>query len=104
MEYKIKFSQTCLEEIDEICNYITVKLKAENASNRLRVKIMDNVLKLQYSPQMYAKIEKKDRLKRDYRKIVIDNYVLLYCIMEQDQVVLVSHMYYCGKNYLQGLI
>ena len=29
MEYKVAISETCLEEIEDICRYIETKLKAE---------------------------------------------------------------------------
>ena len=38
MEYNIKLSEEFLEEFEEICEYISFKLKAENASKRLRRK------------------------------------------------------------------
>ena len=60
MEYKVKFTEQCLEEYD--------------------------------------------RLKREYRRIVINNYILLYTIDESKKIVYVSHMYYGEQNYFQGLI
>ena len=39
------------------------------------MKVTENLIK---NPKMYVQINKSDRLKRRYRKIVIDNYILLY--------------------------
>ena len=94
MEYKVKFTEKCIEE----------KLKAENAANRLRIKIKDSIKGLYTSPEMYAKTEKLDRIKRVYRRIPIDNYVLLYTVDKENKIVYISHMYYGGRNYLEGLI
>lgn len=102
MEYKIVISDTCLEEIEENCDYIEKVLKAEQASNRLREKIIETIRGLKNSPKIYAIIEKTDRAGRDYRKIVIDNYVMIYTIIEEDKTILISHMYYGGRNYLAG--
>ncbi len=102
MEYKIVISDTCLEEIEENCDYIEKVLKAEQASNRLREKIRETIRGLKKSPRIYAKIDKSDRTGRDYRKIVIDNYVIIYTIVEEDKTILVSYMYYGGRNYLDG--
>ena len=57
-------------------------------------------MKLSDSPQLYMKIDKKDRRKREFRKIVIDNYVILYTINENNKTVYISHMYYEKKDYL----
>ncbi len=102
MEYEIVFSKTCLEEIEENCYYIEKVLKAEQAANRLRIKIMETIRKLKTSSKIYAKIEKTDRAGRDYRRIVINNYVIIYTIIEEDKKILISHMYYSGRNYLDG--
>ena len=102
MEYEIVISDTCLEEIENICDYIKNVLKAESASTRLREKIRKTICELKNSPKIYAKIDKTDRVGRDYRRIVIDNYVLIYTIIEEDKTILISHMYYGGRNYLNG--
>ena len=104
MEYKVRFTDKCLDDIEEACQYIEEKLKAENAVNRLRTKIKDSIKGLFISPEMYAKIEKFDKVKRDYRRIPIDNYVLLYTIDKENKIVYIAHMYYSGRNYLEELI
>lgn len=104
MEYKVKFTEKCLENIEEVCQYIEEKLKTENAVDRLRIKIKDIAKSLSTSPEMYAKTEKLDRVKRVYRRIPIDNYVLLYTVDKENKIVYMSHMYYGGRNYLEGLI
>ena len=81
MEYEIVISDTCLEEIEETCYYIEKVLKAEQAANRLREKIIKTIQELKDSPKIYAKIDQKDRTGRDYRRIVINNYVIIYTIM-----------------------
>ena len=102
MEYEIAITETCMEEIDENCAYIEKVLKAEVAANRLRKKIKESIQKLKYSPKIYAKINKTDRMKRNYRRIVIDNYVIIYTIVKEYNTILISHMYYGGRNYLNG--
>lgn len=52
------------------------------------------------SPRLYAKIEKKDRMKREFRRIVVDNYIILYTINEDKKTVYISHMYYGKRSYL----
>ena len=52
MEYSVKLTAEFLEEIEEICNYISNKLKNIDASNRLREKVIYNVLLLENSPKM----------------------------------------------------
>ncbi len=99
MEYKVKLTEGFLEEIEDICEYISNKLKNIDASNRLREKVMYNVLLLENSPKMFVEIEKTDITNRLYRRIAVDNYVVLYTIDEEEKVVYIVHIYYTGQNY-----
>lgn len=50
MEYKVQFTQKCLEDIEEACQYIEKILKDDNAANKLRIKIRDSVKGLSIFP------------------------------------------------------
>ena len=102
MKYEIIISNTCLEEIEECCDYLEKRLKTKQASNRLREKIIENIRRVEDFPKIHAKIDKTDRIGRDYRRIVIDNYVIIFTIVEEDKTILISHMYYDGRNYVDG--
>ena len=104
MGYNIQLTDEFLEEIDEICDYIAINLKAIDASNRLREKIAYNVLLLEKSPRMFPKIEKMDKTERQYRRITVNNYCILYTIDEENQIVYVAHIYYSGRNYIDDLL
>lgn len=52
------------------------------------------------NPRLYSKIEKKDAFQRVFRKLVVDNYIILYTIDEYKKIIYISHMYYSGRNYL----
>ncbi len=101
-EYNIKLADQFLEEFEEICDYISNKLKNIDGSNRLRKKVIYNVLLLENSPKMFTEIEKTDRTERKYRRMVVNNYVILYTIDKLKKVVYVAHIYYDGRNYLDG--
>ena len=104
MAYKVKFTEKCLEDIEEICAYISEKTKNVSTSKKLRTQIKKKTENLIKTPEMYAQIDKMDMLKRTYRKIVIKNYILLYTIDEIEKAVYVSHMYYSKKDYLKYLV
>ena len=76
MEYRVKLTAQFLEEFDEIIDYISSQLKNIDASNRLREKVTNNILLLENSPRMCTGIEKTDRTERQYRRMVINNYVI----------------------------
>ena len=104
-EYKIIITPMAYKEINEIYDYITENLYAENASKRLMKKVEEEIQKLKYAPKIHAEIEKQDELRRIYRRIVIDNYIILYTIDTENKTIFIAHMYYGGRNYLSdGLL
>lgn len=104
MEYNIKLTDEFLDEIDDICNYISNNLKAPDAANRLREKVVYNILMLEKSPRIFMKIEKMAKTERQYRRIVINNYVILYTIDDNEKIIYIAHIYYSGRNYIDDLL
>ena len=102
MEYRVKLTDHFLDEFEEICDYISNKLKNIDASNRLIEKVIYNILLLENSPRMCTEIEKVDSTERQYRRLVVNNYVILYTIDEEEKIVYIAHIYYGRRNYLDG--
>lgn len=102
MEYRVKLTDQFLEEFEEIIDYISRQLKNIDASNRLMEKVKNNILLLENSPRMYIGTEKTDRTERQYRRMIVNNYVILYTIDELKKMVYIAHIYYGGRNYLDG--
>ena len=102
MEYRVKLTDQFLDEFEEICDYISNKLKNIDASNRLREKVIYNILLLENSPRTCTEIDKVNRTERQYRRLVVNNYVILYTIDEEEKIVYIAHIYYGGRNYLDG--
>ena len=65
---------------------------------------MYNVLLLEKSLEMFVQIEKTDKTERKYRRMVINNYVILYTIDKVEKNVYVAHIYYGGRNYIDNLV
>lgn len=98
-KYEIEFTEDARDEIKEIYRYISENLVAEKAAMDLMRKMKNAILNLAESPELYMKIERKYNGKRDFRRIVIDNYVVLYNIDSDKKKVYIAHMYYGRKNY-----
>ena len=100
--YQIEFTEDCRDEIREIYKYISENLQAEEAAKRLMKKIRDSVYELAESPRMFVEIPNNKKRKLSFRRMVVDNYVILYTINESKKVIYISHMFYGRRNYLDG--
>ncbi len=98
--FEVEFTDECIEEMIEIYEYISNQLKEDNAAKRLMTEVTDRVLDLANSPELYMKIGKADNLKREYHRMVVKNYIVLYTIDFEKRTVYVSRMIYGRRNYL----
>lgn len=98
--FDVEFTEQCIEEMTEIYNYISTKLQEDKAAKRLITTVNERVLDLSENPERYMKIGKVDKLKREYHRMVIKNYVVLYTIDYGNRKVYISRMIYGRRNYL----
>lgn len=100
--FEVEFTDECIEEMIEIYEYISNKLKEDNAAKRLMTEVTDRVLNLANSPELYMKIGKTENMKQEYHRMVVKNYVVLYTINFERRTVFISRMIYGRKNYLDN--
>ena len=104
MDYTIQIAEEFTEEFEEICNYILNELNALDAAYRLKEKVKYKISLLKIEPRMYTQINKLSKIKNTYRRIIVNNYSILYTIEETKKVVYVAHIYYGGRNYIDDLL
>lgn len=97
---EVEFTEECIKEMIEIYEYISYNLKESKAAKRLMSEVLDKVLNLSNTPELYMKIGKIDKLKREYHRMVIKNYIILYTIDFEKNKVYISRMIYGRRNYL----
>ena len=99
--FEVEFTDKCIEDMEEIYEYIANNLKENNSAKRLMTEVMDKVLNLKNTPELYMKIGKKDKLKREYYRMVVKNYIILYTVDFDNKKVYISQMIYGKRNYLK---
>lgn len=86
--------------MSQIYDYISSSLKQNNAAKRIIKEVNDKIIRLSNNPYLYSKIDKVDRLKLEYHKIIVKNYIVLYSIDSSNNKVFVSRIFYGKMNYL----
>lgn len=104
MDYILQLAEEFIEEFEEICDYISFELNALDAANRLKENIKYKLYLLKNEPKMYTQIKKLSKTQSTYRRIIVNNYVILYTIDESRGIVYVAHIYYGGRNYIEDLL
>ena len=103
IKYDIIVTEKAKNEIDDIYNYISKSLMAEKAAENLVNKIENSILQLEDMPKLGSIIEIYKLRKYTYRKLIINNYVVLYRIDEERNIVYIARVVYGGRNYLNEI-
>ncbi len=98
MEYKLIITDEAYHDLDCIVEYIVKTLKNSYAASSLLDKIEKHFTYVKDNPYMYQKFSNNN-----YRKIVIDNYIMVYKISESDKIVYILRIFYGYRNYFNLL-
>lgn len=98
--FEVEVSEQCADEIIEIYGYISNVLKEKRIARKMFVELRNKIINVKENPDLYMKIGKVDKLYREYHRIVIKNYVVLYTIDYEKKKVYISRMLYGKRNYL----
>lgn len=96
--YKLAFLPAAQNDMIEIVRYISKDLKNPAAAERLAVELIgaaESVLDFPYAAPVYQPIRP---LKREYRKILVQNYLMFYWVDEEKKLVTVARVMYARRN------
>lgn len=96
--YTVKLYPKAIRDLDKIYEYIALdKLAPENAKGQV-LRIKKAILSLELFPQKH-----QDRLEgryadRGYKQLLVDNYIAVFKIDENEKTVFVITVQYQGRN------
>lgn len=96
--YKLAYLPVAQNDMIEIVRYISKDLKNPVAAERLAVELIgaaESVLAFPYATPVYQPIRP---LKREYRKILVQNYLMFYWVDEEKKLVTVARVMYARRN------
>lgn len=83
------------DDLDRITDYLIER--DETAAEKTYRRIMDSTKKLSAFPQMGALMEDSELRCEGHRKLVVDDFVVVYRIFEAN--VVVYHVFNCRQDY-----
>ena len=87
------------KDMIEIVRYISRELQNPDAADRLAVELVnaaESVLTFPYAAPAYQPIRS---LKHEYRKILVQNYLMFYWVDEEERLVTVARVVYAKRDY-----
>lgn len=96
--YKVIVLSTARESLEKIVSYLALELKNPVAARDLQVKLNEGMERIAAFPYSCPVLDLSMRLKREYRKLIVKNYMALYWIEERDKTVRVEQIVYAGRD------
>jgi addiction module RelE/StbE family toxin len=97
--YKLTFLPIAERDMVEIVRYISHDLANPTAAEHLAVSFIEEAEKLlafPYAPPLYHPIRP---LAHEYRKLMVQNYMMLYWVDEQTKTVTIARVVYAKRDY-----
>lgn len=99
MDYKLKISDEARLQLKEIVSYMALKLRNEKAASDFLNTLEKKYRQLCATPQMYE-YTNDIRLKAlGYRRMPVDNFIVLYLIEEKLREIQIDGIFYNKYNY-----
>ena len=90
--YKLEYLPVARKDMLEIVRYISGELQNPDAADHLA----ESVLTFPYATPAYQPIRP---LKHEYRKILVQNYLMFYWVDEEKKLVTVARVVYAKRDY-----
>ena len=97
-KYKVKLNSKAYRDINEIFKYIALeKLSPENAQSQT-TRIWEALKNLETFPHSHQKRTEGRYAEKDYRQLIIDNYIAIFKIDDNNKTVNIITVQYQGRN------
>ena len=97
--YKVEYLPVALQDVLEIARYIAFELNNPAAAERLSEAIFEAGNRLTEFPYTYPVYTPIRPLEYEYRKALVQNYIIFYRVDEKNKLVTVSRLIYAKRNY-----
>ena len=101
--YSVEYMPLAVQDMVEIVVYITRELNNPTAAERIAeqlTKAGESRRDFPYAQPAYTPLRP---LKHEYRKLLVENYMMLYWVTETEKRVTIARVVYARRNYAKLL-
>lgn len=100
MKYDIVVTNPAQDDLEEILNYISVDLSASKSAIEMLNKIKSIFENLSINPLMYPLCNIDNLKAKNYRKAVINNYLMFYRVDDKNETIYIMRFIYGRRDYI----
>ena len=97
--YTIEYLPIAGRDMVDIAKYIGVKLENPEAAERLAEKMIEAAEQLTYMPYKCPVYIPVKPLRHEYRKLIVQNYIMFYWVDEDKKRITIARVVYSGRDY-----
>ncbi|GAB5084469.1 type II toxin-antitoxin system RelE/ParE family toxin [Ruminococcus sp. 25CYCFAH16] len=97
--YTIEYLPIAKSDMVDIAKYIGVKLENPEAAERLAEKMIEAAEKLTDMPYKCPVYIPVKPLRHEYRKLIVQNYIMFYWVDEDKKRITIARVVYSGRDY-----
>ena len=101
--YSLHFLPAARQDMTEIVLYISQELLSPLAAKKLTDEMQKAVEGLTIFPYINAVLQTVKPLKKEYRKLVVKNYVILYWVDSKRKEVTIARVVFARRDYISLL-
>ena len=102
-KYSLKLTPRANKDLEEIYNYISKELHAEESATKILAKIETSIMTLKKFPLSCNYVADEFLRLKGYRKLIVDNYIAFYIVNEEKEYIVVMRVLY-GRQKYQSLL
>jgi len=97
--YQLQFLPKARQDMAEIARYISHKLCNPSAAEKLAEEMVDAAERLTDSPYIHAIHRSIKPLQKEYRKLIVKNYIMFYWVDEKEKRVTIARVIYARRDF-----
>lgn len=97
--YTIEYLPIAKSDMVDIAKYIGVKLENPEAAERLAEKMIEAAEMLTDMPYKCPVHIPVKPLRHEYRKLIVQNYIMFYWVDEDKKLITIARVVYSGRDY-----
>ncbi len=102
--YTLEYLPVAKRDMTEIAKYISIKLANPAAAVNLADKMVEEAEKLTDMPYKCSMYIPPKPLKFEYRKLLVNNYIMFYYIDEDKKLITIARVIYAKRDFRKLLI
>lgn len=97
--YRLEYLPMARQDMTDIARYISHELDNPEVAERLAMEMIEAADKLTDFPYANPAYHPVRPLKQEYRRLLVQNYIMFYCVDEAKKLITIMRVIYARRDY-----